>query len=129
MGGSNQATCPPAPRSAVSSRSTQPKTPTKTANPIRFHEVPTKGQVHFHDDTAGVKCAVESAAFFSAYSKWRPIMAEDLTLAGDDGSGGHTSVSFLPYIGKTGELEVGMTVAELKVSRTLIDLDKLAHFP
>lgn len=125
MGGSNQATCPPVPSSAVSSRT---KTPTKTANPVRFHEVPTKGEVHFHDDLADVKCSVESAAFFSAYNKWRPTMAEDLTLAGNDGSGGHTAVTFLPYIGKTGELEVGMTVSELKVSQTLTDLDKLAHF-
>lgn len=128
MGGYNQATCSPVPSSAVSKGGT-PKTPAKAANPVRFHEVPAEGEVHFHDDIADIKCAVESASFFSAYSEWRSAMAEDLTLTGNDGSGGHTSVTFLPYIGKNGELEVGMTVAKLKVSQTLVDLDKLAHFP
>jgi len=125
MGGSNQATCPP----ASSSSKSRSKTPAKTAqNPIRFHEVTSRGEVDFHDDKAGLKCSIDSASFFTAYSDWRQFMSDELTLVGNDGHGGHTSVTFLPYADDAGELQVSMLVAKSKMGQTVQDLDKLAHF-
>lgn len=130
MGGSNQATCPPAPSSAKP-RKTSKSTPTSIGtalNPIRFHEVPSRGEVDFHDDKAGLKCAIDSAAFFDTYGKWRPSMTDDLTLGGNDGSGGHSSVTFLPYVDDQGTMQVSMIVAEAEMGKTVLDLDTLAHY-
>lgn len=128
MGGSNQSTCPPP------STTAKKKEKSKSANflgwnPIRSHEVTQRGEVDFHDDTAGVKCAIDSAAFFSAYNSWRLNMAEDLILAGNDGMGGRSSVTLVPYVDDQGELQVSMTVRKVSVGQTVLDLDKLAHFP
>lgn len=131
MGGSNQGTCPPTTPTKSSRKNKPSKTPTGAVNPVRFHEVTSRGEVDFHDDNAGLKCSVDSAAFFSAYNAWRPQIwaaMDELTLAGNDGSGGHSSVTFLPYVDDAGDLQVEMTVSEAKMGRTVLDLDKLAHF-
>lgn len=125
MGGSNQATCPP----ASSSSKSRSKTPAKTAqNPIRFHEVTSRGECDFHDDRAGLKCAIDSATFFTAYNKWRPCMSDELTLVGNDGHGGHSSVTLLPYTDGAGELQVSMLVTKSKMGQSVLDLDKLATY-
>ena len=132
MGGQNQATCPPSSSAQSEQQSRLSKTPKKPAvdsNPIRFHEAISRGEVDFHDDVAGLKCAVDSASFFSAYSKWRTQMADGLILSGHDGSGGHTSVTFLPYADDVGDLQVSMVVAKARIGQTVVDLDILAHFP
>ncbi len=120
MGGSNQSTCPP-PVTAAKSKG--------KSNPIRSHEVTSRGEVDFHDDLAGVKCCVDSATFFDEYHKWRPKMTDDLTLSGNDGSGGHASVTLVPYVDNQGELQVTMTVTKASMGQTISDLDILAHFP
>lgn len=126
MGGTNEATCPP-PSSSVQSRS-----PNKSASTVRastrFHEAIAHGEVDFHDDAGGIKCAVDSATFFSAYNKWRPLMTEDLTLVGHDGSGGHASVTLMSYSDDAGEIQVSIIVAKAAMGRTVLDLDKLAHY-
>lgn len=125
MGGSNQSTCPPPAKPAKSkSKSSIPI----GGNPIRSHEVTSRGEVDFHDDTAGMKCAVDSAAFFDAYNKWRPKMSDDLTLAGNDGKGGHSSVTLVPFMDDQGSMQVNMTVKKASVGQTICALDKLAHF-
>lgn len=135
MGGQNQATCPPSgssqsAQSRLASKGAKGvKTPVVASNPIRFHEATGRGEVDFHDDVAGLKCAVDSASFFSAYNRWRSTMSEELILAGNDGSGGHASVTFLPYVDDVGELQVSMVVAKAKIGQTVVDLDILAHFP
>ena len=132
MGGQNQATCPPSSPAQRSKTPQTPKTPQKPAvdlNPIRFHEVTSRGEVDFHDDVAGLKCAVDSASFFSAYNKWRSTMSDGLILTGNDGDGGYASVTFLPYMDDCGELQVSMVVARTKIGQTVVDLDILAHFP
>lgn len=125
MGGSNQSTCPPPANPAKSKAKTA--TPTK-GNAIRSHEVSSRGEVDFHDDTAGTKCSVDSAAFFDAYDKWRPKMTDDLTLSGNDGKGGHASVTFMPYMDDGGSMQVAMTIKRAPIGQTISDLDKLAHF-
>ncbi len=128
MGGSNQTTCPPA-SSTARPKSKSSKTPIGAAsNPIRSHEVPARGEVDFHDDQAGLKCAVDSAAFFDAYNKWRPRMTDEMILAGNDGSGGHATVTFLPYVDDGGDVQVSMVVAKAQMGKTVLDLDQLAHF-
>lgn len=132
MGGSHQSTCPP-PSSSATPRSKSPATGAAgfralAQNPIRSHEVTSRGEVDFHDDKEGVKCAVDSAAFFTAYSGWRSKMSEELTLAGNDGSGGHSSVTFLPYVDDGGDMQVAMSVRKASVGQTVLDLDILAHF-
>lgn len=131
MGGANQSTCPPATPAASSRKPQTSKTPIGAGaalNPVRFHEVTQRGEVDFHDDNAGLKCAVNSAAFFSAYNSWRNKLSGELMLSGNDGSGGHASVTFMPYVDDSGELQVGMTVAKTKMGKSVLDLDKLAHF-
>ena len=140
MGGTNQSTCPPATFSNSITRwprGNNMKSPGPIGaalNPIRFHEDPSRGEVDFHDDHAGFKCAVDSAAFFSAYTPWRSRMSEEMTLSGqliktgENKPSGHASVTFLPYVDDAGELQVGMIVAEAKMGKTILDLDKLAHF-
>lgn len=133
MGGSHQSTCPPPSSKSTSARALG-KSPATAAgleaaqNPIRSHEVTARGEVDFHDDGAGVKCAVDSAAFFSAYSDWRSKMSEELTLAGNDGSGGHSSVTFLPYVDDQGRMQVAQIVKKASIGQSITDLDKLAHF-
>lgn len=124
MGGSNQSTCPPPTKSPKNKGKT---TPIK-GSIIRSHEVTSRGEVDFHDDMAGMKCAVDSAAFFDAYNKWRPKMSDDLTLAGNDGKGGHSSVTLVPYMDDQGEMQVAMAIKKASVGQTICDLDKLAHF-
>ncbi|KKL27199.1 hypothetical protein LCGC14_2387600, partial [marine sediment metagenome] len=132
MGGTNQATCQP-PKSrqtgtpAAKSKQVHSLLP-RQANPVRFHEVTSRGEVDFHDDMAGMKCAMDSAAFFDAYNKWRPKMSDDLTLAGNDGKGGHSSVTLVPYMDDQGEMQVAMAIKKASVGQTICDLDKLAHF-
>ena len=131
MGGANESTCPPVSGVSTPSRgkSTVKAASKATSNPVRYHEVTDRGEVDFHDDDAGVKCAIDSAVFFAAYSKWRPKMADELMLTGNDGSDGHASVTFMPYVDNAGEMQVGMVVAEAKMGQTILDLDILAHFP
>lgn len=132
MGGTNQATCQP-PKSrqtgtpAAKSKQVHSLLP-RQANPVRFHEVTSRGEVDFHDDKAGLKCAIDSASFFAAYDRWRPKMAEELTIVGNDGDKGHASVTFLPYVDDAGEMQVSMTVTKAKMGQTVVNLDKLAHF-
>ncbi len=129
MGGSNQSTCTPPPQSAKSVKGARAAVPlAASGNPVRYHEVTSRGEVDFHDDKAGVKCAVNSAAFFSAYNPWRSKMSEDLVLAGDDGSGGRASVTFMPYVDNLGEMQVAMTVKKATMGHSVLDLDKLAHY-
>ncbi len=40
---------------------------TETVGKIRFHE--TKGEVHFHDDAAKLKCAVPSVHWYEMWGK------------------------------------------------------------
>ena len=123
MGGTNQATCPPPAKTSKS------RTAGNQTNPVRFHEVTSRGEIDFHDDKAGLKCAVDSATLFSAYNKWRNAgMAEDLILSGNDGSRGHASVTLIPYVDDQGKMQVSMTVAKAQIGKTVLDLDKLAHF-
>ena len=133
MGGTNEAICQPPARSktgttlraAAVSRLKLPP-----VNPIRYHEVTQRGQVDFHDDAAGTKCSVDSAAFFSSYHDWRAKNMEgDLTMSGDDGKGGHMAVKFLPYVDDAGNLQVGMTVSPATIGQSVTDLDKLASYP
>lgn len=125
MGGSHQSTCPPPSKSSVKSLLViNPG----SLNPIRSHEVTSRGEVDFHDDQAGLKCAVDSAGFFSAYDKWRPLMEDELILAGNDGSGGRSCVTLIPYVDDQGRMQVAMSVKKTTVGATLTDLDTLAHF-
>lgn len=119
MGGANQATCP------VPSTS---KSAPKATNPVRFHEDTPNGNVDFHDDKAKLKCAIDSASFFSAYNRWRPDMSSELRLLGSDGKKGHASVTFTPHIDDSGEMQVSMMVERAKIGKTITDLDKLAGF-
>lgn len=123
MGGANQGKSSPLSVSSGKSHSGG-----KTPDPVRFHEVTSRGEVDFHDDRAGLKCAVDSATFFSAYSGWRSKMTDEMTLTGNDGSGGHSSVTFLPHVDDAGELQVSMIVAKTKVGQSVSDLDRLAHY-
>ena len=134
MGGSNQSTCPPA--TSPDRRVNPPKRPgskfTSLSNPIRFHEVTSRGEVDFHDDEAKIKCAVNSASFFDAYNEWRPKITDNLdnlVLSGNDGKGGHSAVTLIPYMDDQGAMQVAMTVQKASVGQTICDLDKLAHFP
>ena len=124
MGGSNQATCPPSSAKPVKAT----KTSLKPANPVRYHEVTPRGEVDFHEDGAGIKCAVNSAVFFSAYNSWRSKMSEELVLVGNDGSGGHASVTFIPYVDDQGKMQVSMNVKKATMGSSVLDLDKLAHY-
>ncbi len=131
MGGSNQSTCPPPatqPTGNPIKQKAKRRAAGKPINPIRSHEVTSRGEVDFHDDTASIKCCVDSAAFFDQYNKWRPRMSEDLILAGNDGKGGHASVILVPYVDDKGEMQVAMTVKEASIGQTICDLDMLAHF-
>lgn len=125
MGGSNQSTCPPLAKPTANPKQ---KAAGSLSNPIRSHEVTSRGEVDFHDDTAGMKCSVDSAAFFSAYSSWRPNMVDDLILAGHDGKDGHTVVALMPYVDDQGDMQIAMSVQKASVGQTIHDLDKLAHF-
>ncbi|MHA2279728.1 MAG: hypothetical protein ACXAC5_02375 [Promethearchaeota archaeon] len=126
MGGTNQATCPPA---AVRRTAKAPSPIQAQANPIRYHEVSARGEVDFHDDKGGIKCAVESAAFFTAYHDWRArSMSGDLVLAGNDGAGGHATVKFMSYPDNQGEMQVAIVVTSTTIGQTVLDLDKLAGF-
>lgn len=120
MGGANQSTCP-AP--------SQSSTPRSSSNPIRFHENTQQGEVHFHDDKAGLKCAVENAIFFDRYHKWRPSMVGEFSMVGHDGSGGHSSVKMIPYIDDNGNMQVEMLVSKTSMGQTVHDLDKMASYP
>ena len=128
MGGSNQSTCPV----ATPAKSRSKAVP--VGNPIRSHEDTSRGEVDFHDDKAGFKCTVDSAAFFSAYTPWRSKMSEELTLAGQlvktgkKKPSGHALVTFVPYMDDNGELQVSMSVKKAAMGQTGLDLDKLAHF-
>jgi len=126
MGGTNQATCPPP--AATSSKSRVSNKSQIPVNSIRYHEDTSRGEVDFHDDQAGLKCCIASALFFDAYSTWRPAMADELTLTGSDGSGGHASVTFLPYADDAGEMQVSMVVKEAIMGQSVKDLDALAGF-
>jgi len=133
MGGANQATCPPPARPYVpTGNPLKQKCKAKAAghqvDPIRFHEDTSRGEIDFHDDNAGFKCAVDSALFFDAYNKWRQKMSEDLILLGNDGAGGHSSVAFVPYADDKGQMQVSMVVTKAQMGQTIMDLDKLAHF-
>lgn len=129
MGGSNQSTCPPPAKPAKSRGKTAKVQPSPVkSNPIRSHEATSRGEVDFHDDLAGTKCSVDSAVFFDEYNKWRPKMTDDLTLSGNDGAGGHASVTLVPYMDDKGKLQVTMTVKKVAMGQTVLDLDKLAHF-
>lgn len=133
MGGTNQATCPPPAKSSVpTANPLKQKGKAEAAghqvNPIRFHEVTSRGEVDFHDDQAGKKCAVDSALFFDAYNKWRPQMSEDLVLVGNDGAKGHASVVFTPYVDDRGKMQVSMIVSEAQMGQTILNLDRMVHF-
>ena len=134
MGGSQQNTCSPAPSTATPRKGKSAVKPA-SSNPIRYHEVTSRGEVDFHDELAGFKCAVDSAAFFAAYTPWRSKMSEELTLSGQlvktgvKRASGHASVTFMPYVDDAGEMQVGMVVAETKIGQTVLDLDKLANYP
>lgn len=122
MGGTNQATCPPP---AIPKTS---KLGSKQKSKIRYHEVSSRGEVDFHDDKVGLKCAIEIATFHNEYSKWRKDMSGELVLSGNDGSGGHSNVTFIPIMDK-GKMEVSMVVTKAEVGVTINDLDTLARYP
>lgn len=123
MGGTNQATAPAPSGTAKPAVSQSQRT---SYNPVRFHE--NQGEVHFHDDKAGLKCAIETAAFFGEYHKWRPAMTGNLALVGHDGKGGHSKVEFLPYLDDDGKMQVTIAVDAASMGQTVLDLDKLAGF-
>lgn len=123
MGGTNQATCSPAPATA------KQKPTTRVGNVIRFHESQPDGEVHFHDDQAKLKCAVESTTFFNEYHPWRSSMKGNLALMGHDGKGGHSRVEFMPYVDDNGDMQIGITVDPVTIGKTVKNLDKLAGFP
>lgn len=122
MGGSNQSTCPPPAIPKATKSGVTPK------NKIRYHEVTSRGEVDFHDDNAGLKCAVDSAIFHDEYSEWRKDMSDELILSGNDGSGGHSNVTFMPIMSK-GKMEVSMVVTKTETGTTINDLDILARYP
>ena len=134
MGGSHQSTCPPA-KSSVQSQSSSKAPIGAASNPIRYHEVTDRGEVDFHDELAGFKCAVNSATFFAAYWPWRSKMSEDLTLGGqliktgEKKASGHASVTFMPHFDDQGQMQVSMVVNKTSMGQTILDLDKLAHYP
>ncbi len=71
---------------------------------------------------------MESTAFFSAYNPWRAEMSQELVLAGNDGSGGHASVTLTPYVDDKGDMQVSMAVKKATMGSSVLDLDKLAHY-
>jgi len=120
MGGTNQAECPTPTIAVLNS--------TLEASPIRYHEVSSRGEVDFHDDKAKFKCAIDNGSFFTAYNKWRSELSENLVLLGNDGKGGHSVATFIPYTDNNGNIQVSIVVTRSQIGNTIKDLDKLAHF-
>lgn len=125
MGGSNQATSTPPPASAQ-----VPQT-FKSSNDVRFHT--NNDEAHFHDDKSGFKVVIPEDDFKDEYARWRDSQKPDLTLHGDDGSGGAAKVNFHMYPGPGGTLEVAMSVEKsdlhaLPKGASMTDLDLLAGY-
>lgn len=115
MGGLNQNTCPPVAVGQVARQGA-----------IRYHENTALGEVHFHDDVNGLKCAISTPVFVAAYHDWRKKNSVDpLELIGYDGSKRPTAVKFVPFVNKS-QIDVGIEVMTLGVSNHLSDLDVLA---
>jgi len=132
MGGANQTTSPPAPATARStakaSASAQSSSPPISSASIRSHENISKGEVHFHDDGAGMKCAIETALFFDAYHAWRKTMNGELTIPGKNTTYGHSSVTFTPYVDDDGKLQIAQSVQKVDLGDTIRDMDVLAKW-
>ena len=133
MGGSNQGTCSPPPVSTTKPAQKKAQRATRADitnfNPIRYHESQPDGEVHFHDDSTKLKCAIDSASFFEAYHGWRAVMGNNLVLAGHDGKKGHSRVEFMPWVDDNGDMQVAITVDPATLGNTLQDLDKMASYP
>ena len=101
----------------------QPKGKTKlltpSGNKVRIHE--NKGEVHFHDDTARKKCAVDVADFAAAYDKFigSGVVEEGKQLRLTD-KAGKTTVVLTLIIGD--ELDVDIAVEDVKYGPNLAKL-------
>lgn len=86
MGGLNEdtITAPATPKQAViqdaPAAAPAATSPLGVEQTIRFHEDPTTGQIHFHDDANGLKVGIPVADWFSA---WRRIRQVDNRPGGD----------------------------------------------
>lgn len=123
MGGVNQATAVP-PAQSVKSVSGQPV----SGSSVRFHEDSSNSEAHFHDDGARRKCALPYGLFTKRYSSWRRSGEDELIMVGHDGSGGRSQVHFHLFPDANGQLDVAVTVGELKAGQTLSNLDQMADF-
>ena len=117
MGGIAETTCPAPPPSVKRS----------VGNPIRSHE--SKGEMHFHDDTTKIKCAIKRDHFISKYLAWRASpMSNDLVLAGSDGKSGHATVKMTPFVDDDGILQIAQVVKKVDIGDTISAMDKLSGF-
>lgn len=126
MGGSNQSTCPPPARTIIPKADPQSLMPGQFGA-IRSHEDAKTNQVHFHDDTAGVKCCVPPKDFAAKFGAWlHGSGGTPLSLLGDDGKGGKATVQFHMFPDDQGDLQIGTIVGKVHFGKTVKDLMKLA---
>ncbi len=123
MGGANQSTCsPPKPGVFSSSLSTSLK-----FGSVRSHEDPKTNQIHFHDDSACIKCTIDSAEFTSQFETWISGSGKDpLFLLGNDN---RSNVQFHLYVDDQDELQIGIIVSKSKLGQSIKDLMQLAGIP
>src|SRR3990167_2072423 len=70
---------------------------------IRMHQ--SAGEVHFHDDKKGFKCAMPVSDFFAAWRRNKhELLRHPFSLIGSDGKGGHATITFTRH--KKSELHV-----------------------
>ena len=112
MGGSNQGTAPPAasPQSAGGSGSSG----------IRCHE--SNGEVHFHDDAAGLKVAVPVATF---HNMWNDLTSGKKSEAFYADDSQKTRVVLETVKGNKGEHDIRITVDQASGATYKI-LEKIA---
>lgn len=122
MGGKHQSVVPAPPGTAK-----VPDVIKATASDIRSHE--EKGEIHFHDDSAGLKCAIKTPIFVDQYAKWRNGGLDGtLSVFGSDGKGGRASAHFHAFPDDKGKLQVAISVKEVQLGQTITDLDFLAGY-
>ena len=123
MGGTNETVTPAAVSQAAAPQSVDLSS---AQNPIRSHE--NQGEIHFHDETTKLKCAIPVATWTVEYDKWRSSMIDPLTVLGHDGKKGHSSVTLIPYLDANGAMQVATAVKKTTFGQTVTDMDKLAQY-
>jgi hypothetical protein len=62
----------------------------KSIGDVRIHE--SGGQVHFHDDKNGLKCAIDVTDFYAKWRQCKHYLKTPIIMIGDDGKGGFTEI-------------------------------------